>query len=291
VTTLITAPGIYPNLTPDQYHAEPCPAPALSNHVIGILTERTPKHAWAAHPQLGQRPDDRKATAATYRGSLVHRLALGKGSDFALSPYDEYRTNEAKAWRDSTIASGVIPVKEKDYVVAEAMAKIAEDAIEAAVEGEEYETEVVIAWQEETTFGPVWMRGMMDIWVPSLNRIVDLKTCISAADDKVDSLFSRYGYGRQSTFYPRGVEAILGCPGEVQFVDLFVETEYPHCTRTANSSEGMRAGCESEIERAIQTWGQCLYTDDWPGYEHRTVAPSTWKIREWTEAGIDAETD
>lgn len=289
MTALITAPGVYSTITPSQYFAEICPAPAITNSLIGSLVNQTARHAWARHPQLGQPVEQKKSTATQYKGSLVHRLSLGKGSDFALSPYDEFRSNEAKAWRDGMLARDIIPVKQKDYDEAASMAEIAEKAIEIAVDGEEYETEVVFAWIEETPSGPVWARAMADIWVPSLKLIVDLKTCADASDDKVDSSFTRYGYGRQSTWYPRGMDKIHDAPGETRFMDLFIETEYPYCTRTADASEGMRTGCEQEIERAVALWGECLYSDNWPGYEHRRVSPKPWQIGSWLADGIEVD--
>jgi hypothetical protein len=285
----IQSPGIYADMSCDEYFADPCPEPSTSNSINGVLLNRTPKHAWAAHPRLGQRPDDRRETAAKYRGSLVHRLALGKGSDFSISPYDEFRTSEAKAWKKEVTDRGAIPVKQKDYDTAKAMAVIAESAIEDAVEGHEYETEVVFAWQEDTPSGKIWCRGMADIWVPEMQLIVDLKTCISASDDSVDRSFNNYGYARQGTFYPRGFDAINGTPNETRFLNLFVESEYPYCTRTADPSEGMQHGSDGEVDKALRMWGKCLSTGEWPGYSHRRVSPKPWTVQQWMLDGIDME--
>lgn len=291
MSNLIENPGIYPNITTSEYFSDPTPSPAISNHLIGKIVDKTAKHAWASHPKLGQLPEQKKSTVATYRGSLVHRLALGKGQDFAISPYDEFRTNEAKAWKQSALDRDIIPVKQKDYDAAKAMADIAEQAIEEVVEGNEYETEVVFAWVEETPHGPVWAKGMADIWCPALQLIVDLKTCVSASDKSVDGAFSKYGYGRQSTWYPRGFDAILGTPGETRFKDLFIETDYPYCTRTANGSEGYKSGATQEIETALNIWGECLKTGEWPGYDHRVVTPKPWDVQQWLAQGYDVEVE
>lgn len=283
---MIDKPGFYPDLSCDAYFADPCPEPSANSTVIRALTELTPRHAHALHPKLGQRPDDRKSTAAQYKGSVVHRLALGKGSDFAISPYDEYRTNEAKAWRDTTTAKGVIPIKQKDYDAAVTMAEIAEAAIEEAVGGEEYETEVVVIWQEANG---IWCRAMLDVWCPARKLIVDLKTCASASDDSVDRSMMGYGYARQGAWYKRGVETALHAPGEVQFLNLFVETGYPHCARTAQPSAGQMAGCEQEIERALAIWSECLRDNAWPGYGHRVTTPKPWDVQRWIAMGIDVD--
>ncbi len=98
--SLITKPGFYPEITPDEYFAEPCPAPALTNSGIGTLLRYCPAKFAYQHPAIGQPAEERADTAARYMGSLVHRLALDKGDDYVISPFVEYRTKEAKAWRD-----------------------------------------------------------------------------------------------------------------------------------------------------------------------------------------------
>lgn len=279
----------YDQLTPEEYFADPTPKPAINNSIIGILTHKTPLHAWAAHPKLGQRPEDRKSTAATYRGSLVHRLSLGRGDEYAISLYDDYRTKEAREWRDDHVARNVIPVKQKDFDAAQAMADIARKEIERLTEGREYQTEIIMCWKEQTEHGDIWARGMADVYCPSLDLIVDVKTCASASDDAVDHAMTKYGYARQGVWYPRGIDAINGTPGRTRFVDLFVEQDYPFCSRPVYASEGMATGSTAEIERACATWAKCLHSDEWPGYADRTVTPKPWKVQEWMAAGIDVD--
>ena len=44
--------GIH-DIPPREYHADPCPAPSLSRSIAKLLVERSPAHAYAAHPRLG----------------------------------------------------------------------------------------------------------------------------------------------------------------------------------------------------------------------------------------------
>jgi hypothetical protein len=294
--SLIKQPGIYPLITPAQYFDEPCPAPALTSSTISImLNECDAKAAWS-HPAINQPKDDAAKELEKYligsgagkpaqalRG-VVHRMALGKGAEYVVSDWEEYRTKEAKAWRDEAWASGSIPLKPKQHEQAQAMASVMADAIAEATQGEPYETEVVVAWQEPSG---IWCRGMLDIWVPSLGLILDVKTSAGISDDAIDGYFNRWGYSRQSAFYRRGVDAVTG--GASRFDFLFVENEAPWLTRTVDTSEGFRTGSTMEIESAIERWGKCIASGEWSGYGRRTVSPRAWKVKEWLEDGYDVE--
>lgn len=276
---LITAPGIYPDITPEQYFAEPCPAPAMTNTGLGILLKTCPEKFAFAHPAIGQPLAERKSTAAQYRGSVVHRLALGKGSEFAVSPYDDYRKQEARDWKAAVEARGIIPVKAAALEEAQAMAAFMRDAIEAIVDGEPYQTEVVIAWQERG----LWCRGMLDVWCPTKLLALDVKTCAAADDDAIDKAFAN-GYGRQDAWYRRGLSEITGEHGRVRFGFLFVESVAPFASRFAESSEYMRYGSESDCVRGLNQFEECMKAGEWPGYAPRIVQPTAWLARQWEEA-------
>lgn len=298
---LITKPGIYPDITPNQYFAEPCPSPALNGSTISVLLAECPAKAAWQHPAIHQPKDDAAREVEKYLigsgagkpaqalGGVVHRMALGKGAEYVISDWEEYRTKEAKEWVKETWARGAIPLKPKQHEQAVAMASVMTDAINDAVRGEPYETEVVIAWQEDTPSGPIWCRGMLDIWVPSLDLILDIKTAAAISDEAIDGTFNRYGYSRQSAYYRRGVDAITG--GSSRFDFLFVENEAPWLTRTVDTSEGFRTGATMEIESAIETWGNCVASGDWRGYATITVSPRPWKVKEWIESGYDVEVE
>lgn len=298
--SLITAPGLHPSTTPTQYFQEPCEAPALNNGTITVLTNECAAKAAYKHPAIDQPDDDIKKELQRYLvgpevgkpahalGGVVHRLALGKGADYEIGPYEEYRSKEAKEWRDGCIEAGVIPLKQKQFDQAEAMANVMRHAIEEAAEGHPYQTELVIAWQEPNG---IWCRGMLDCYIPALNKIIDIKTAMSISDDAIDRVFNNYSYARQSTFYRRGLDTINGTPGESRFDFLFIENEAPWLSRTADVSEGFRTGCTGEIERAIATWGECLDKGEFPGYGPRTAVPKPWTVGQWAADGIDVEVE
>lgn len=284
---LITAPGFYPSLSPDDYFAEPCPGPALTNSTIRVASKPGAAMAKVAymHPAIGQPPEERKSTAAQYRGSLVHRLALDKGKDFAISPYDAYRSGEAKAWKAGIEAAGQMPVKQGEFDVAEEMAARIRPLIVEACEGHPYQTEVVIAWQEHVPLigdlvVPVWCRAMLDVWCPALGLALDVKTCRAADDDTVDRAFSD-GYAIQDAWYLRGLNALAADTekGRARFGFLFVESEAPYLGRDVSASEGYRHAAKMLIERALWQFARCLHHNEWPGYEPHRAAPTPWFLK------------
>lgn len=287
---LILAPGFFPEITPAQYFAEPCAAPALTNSGIKLLAPAGAAPAKFAHqhPAIGQAPEEIASTAAQYRGRLVHRLSLDKGDDYAISPFDEYRSNDAKAWKADTEARGVMPVKRAAFEEAEAMAAIVRERIVEACEGRPYQTEVVIAWQEKVELRDgtallVWCRAMLDVWCPDLLLALDVKTCADACDDAIVRQFAN-GYATQDGWYLRGLNRLTGETGRARFGFLFVESEAPFLYRPVASTEAFRHGANMEIERALSVFGQCLNADDWPGYADLRVLPPSWLLQRWTAA-------
>jgi hypothetical protein len=280
---LITQPGFYPDLTCDQYFAEPCPAPALTNSGIKLLLNSCPAKFAHGHPAIGQQEAERQNTAAMYRGKLVHRLALDKGDDYAISPYDEYRTKEAKAWRDEARDAGLMPVKRADFNDASVMASAIRESIRTATKGHDYQTEVVIAWQRDMPKGLIWCRAMVDVWCPSLNLALDVKTCADAGDKAVNRAFAN-GYAGQHDWYKSGLEALTGEPGRTKFGFLFVETVAPFLERYAESGEAFRWGAQQLNEYAADTFATCLNAGNWPGYGNFNASPPAWWVNDLTNA-------
>jgi hypothetical protein len=119
---IMIVPGLYHNIAASDYHADPCAEPSLSSSIANLLLAKTPAHARLAHPRLNPEVQE-SPNAAMNLGSVAHEILLGKGGGFSVAPFDDYRTKEARAWRDETIANGRTPIKNDDYVIAGEMAK------------------------------------------------------------------------------------------------------------------------------------------------------------------------
>lgn len=270
---MITAPGLYPELS-DTYHSQRhTPTRALSASGIKCLLNETPLDFIT--------PKDKKSDAMNF-GSVVHALALGKGAKFSVSPFDEYRTKEARQWRDDTIAEGLIPIKADDYDEAETMAAIIRDKIARILGGAPYQTEVPFYWQE----GDTWCQGMLDVWCPDL--LVGLDPKITPyVHRKAAAHMVNMGHDIQGAWYRRGLEAIMPeHAGRIRFANLLIKPEAPYTSRIVMMNEAWRASAESECLRALRIFDRCMATGEWPGYSNdiEMLDIPSWTLKERVEA-------
>ena len=286
---LITEPGIYPDILPSQYFQEPCICPALTNSGIKMLAPvgAAPAKFAYHHPAIGQLPEERNKTVALYMGSLVHRLALDKGDDYAVSPFRDFRTGDARAWKKTQADLGKIVVTEKQFEEAREMAGIIRAKIKEATAGYPYQTEVVIAWNEDVELDGgevqrIWCRSMLDVWCPDLVLALDVKTAIDCTDDALGKWFNK-GYAQQECFYLRGIQRVTGKTKEPRMGFLFVEKEPPYLSRPGFSTDAYRQGKWLDIEAAMKTFATCLRDGVWPGYEPFEALPSLWQVSQWSE--------
>lgn len=287
-------PDLHPDLTPAEYFAEPCPAPALTNSGIGLLLNRSPAHLWRSHPALNPDRATTSATANMYLGSVVHRIALDKGADFDVIDAADFRTKAAQEARDASLGANRIPIVTGKWEQAMAMAMILNERMQDLIGGAPYETEVVFTWLEDGT----WCRGMLDIWVPSLMLAIDLKTTKDASEAALQRTMVNMGYDRQTAWYLRGLDRIFPeHAGRIEFCDLFVETDAPHEANPYWIDAAWRHSSEQECLRALGMFRACLANgkgrDAWPGYPRgkRERSAPTWAALLRMEAAMDSETE
>jgi hypothetical protein len=280
--TLIDKPGLYFDMSCEDYFSDPCPDPSLSNSGIGILLHQSPMHFAAQHPRLNGGVDTCKASAQMHRGSVVHRLALGAGKDYVVIDADAYRTNAAKAARDEAEAQGLCPILAHKFEEAKEQAKAVRQHLDDLLLGEEFLPEVVLAWKIETPHGEVWCRGMMDAWCPTLNTVVDLKATTDASLGAITRRMSQGGYDTQAAWYATGLGHVLGKPGKIRFTTLFCENDPPHGSQAGELDEAWRSSAWDLCEEAVEIFARCLKARQWPGYQRNPVqlSPPDWLIRD-----------
>ena len=76
---IITEPGIY-TMPASDYHADPCAVPSLNNSVAKHLVFKSPAHAHAAHPRLGNEATMRYKRSMSL-GSAAHSGAENSPND------------------------------------------------------------------------------------------------------------------------------------------------------------------------------------------------------------------
>lgn len=264
-------------ISPEEYHADPAPAPSLSASIARTLLDRSPLHAHREHPKLG---GERTPPSATMdRGALIHRLVLGKGADLEIVDAKDWRTKAAKEARAVAHEMGRIPVLARQH----AAAKKAADAILARLvdRGVELtgESEVAIVWREAAATGDIWARGLLDHLLLDRGVIYDLKSTENAHPRACARKIVDLGYDIQAAAYDRALTALRPeLVGRVRFELLFVEHEPPYDVTIARLPGVLRELGERRWLRAVEAWSGCLARDSWPGCSDGTVIlePPGW---------------
>lgn len=267
------APGLYPDLPEDVYHADPCPEPSLSASIAKVLIDQSPRHAWTKHPRLNPAFEPENKTTFDL-GRAVHKLILGRGADLVPVDADAYTTNAAKAARDAAWAAGKTPLKRAEWDQVHAVARAAEAQIglneDLATLRQFGAAEQTLLWFEER-FG-VWCRCRLD-WMPKTGNVfVDVKTTGMSAnpeDFARKALFDQ-GYDVQAAFYRRGIATVLGIP-DARFVFGVVELKPPFAMSAVSLRGSALAMAEAKVEYALGLWSWCLRNDAWPGYPRYTA--------------------
>jgi hypothetical protein len=293
--------GIYPDMPLDHYYADPARADwgSLNASNIPTLRNRSPLHFAVRSPviaaRLGLEMAEDAPNAEMRRGNAMHRIALGKGKEYSVGDFKDFRTNEAKAWKAECAANGTCAILQKDIADIERQAERLREHLKEMFFGEEYLTEVAVLWTEHTAFGDVACRALLDAYCPSLHHGVDLKSTADASDQKVIRRMEQNACDIQAAWYSRGITIAEGLtPNKVQFSTLFGETKIPYGSQPFQLSEGWRESAWEECQIALRIFAQCQEQGRWPGYQRnpKLLAPPPWLVSRRMERqleGIDLD--
>ena len=196
-------------------------------------------------------------------GTLIHAAVLEPlkplGDIAVVSPYSDFRTKEARAWRDEQRELGKIIATQDEVDSAGACQAIfAEDY--ANQFKAKYDTEVAVFGK----IGETEVKGLIDLVPEGLDCLIDLKTTgsIESADNLLRQIVSR-GYHWQAALYLDLWNAASG-EKRTRFVFCFMETEYPHETAWVEIQENLIDIGRAGYMNAIAKWQQCVATNHWP---------------------------
>lgn len=259
-------PGIY-QLDADDYHADPAPAPSLSSTLARLLLNRSPKHAWTAHPKLN--PNWQPVEKKTFDiGRAAHREVLGAGGDWAVIPPEILASNgaastkEAKAFIEDCRARGVTPIKEVEADQVQMMAAIISTRLsDMGIKLDPARSEMAALAEIEGC----WCRCMVDN-APADPRepLYDLKTTTDASPEAVIRTVMTYGYDVQAQHYREVWRAATGETRPFRFI--FVEKEAPWEVAVVELHDEALIMGSKRTRRAREIWANCLRKGDWPGY-------------------------
>lgn len=316
---MIDKPGFY-QITATTYHSDPCPEPSLSSSIAWEIEPSnrkagSPAHAKLTHPRLGGVP--KESSDEMRFGSICHSILLGTGGVFKIAPTfktkqgklsEGFKTDEGQQWKSDCESEGILPILPSEHKSAMECVSKWREQIDAF--GLSYlidqsdkrpcEFEQVVIWKEVKLANndggdhqEVWCRAMLDIFYLRKGEIWDLKTTGSVHPKKIIGKIVDDGLHLRSEFYKRGVEAVLPeLKGKVKFGFLFCSTKAPFLVTPVEQLDGrFRHVGRAQSLQSIQTFGECLRNDSWPGYVSRPIpnleCPSWVFKEEITEENSD----
>ncbi len=268
--------GVY-DLLPEQYHGDPAKEPSLSASLSKVFIDRTPRHGFEKHPRLN--PHFEEEDLMKFRvGSAFHSELLGKGTPIAEFAHKEWRTNAAKADRDQALLDGYTPLTVDQAAKVKLMVQRARyqikgrDELAYAMAGGNPER--VYIWVEETKFGPVYCRMMVD-WTPHSGRyFVDWKTTgVGALHDWGNKTMWDTGCDIQDAFYRRGFKA-HGMDFDACLFAVIEDSE-PHGLMTHRIDPEAQDEADQEVQWAINSFAMCIHSGHWPMYPLQMA----WQIK------------
>jgi len=282
-------------LSSDEYHADPCDTPSLNSTTARVLLTRTAAHAKAQHPRLADVPIEPRSTDAMDMGTAVHQLLL-RDDRIDVEGFKDYRTGEAKAWRDDVRSRGRVPMLTHQWDRAQAIAAAVREQMRGLAEPTPFTAgtpEATITWQDN---GGAMCRARLDWLRDDLTVIDDLKVTSKTADPrKWEKQIWNLGYDVQAAFYIRGVQAWLGDmshPIVPRFRWIVAESVPPYCVSVVTLSDADMFAANIACDRAIELWNQCLESGEWPGYstEPHVASRPGWAAvpdESWADVDVD----
>lgn len=186
-------------------------------------------------------------------GTLIHQAVLGGREKFVISPFDSFRTNAAKQWRDENIKAGNIIITQEEQAAIDAVVQniknhpYSKDYIFA--DGAKYEQEMYAGTEQG-----VDLRGKSDVNIlfdKELLVITDLKTT-----GKFDRFFrdAQYKhYDMQSANYIFIAAAALGInPALIRYKFCVAETEAPYRVEFMNAGIDFISSGERKLFRCVE---------------------------------------
>jgi hypothetical protein len=259
----IAAPGCYAGIPIDFYHGTPTVGPSISSSGLRTIWAKSPAHYWCRSALNPDRVPDEPNDAFDL-GSAAHHWLLGEdrfSESFVLSPYDDFRSKEARAWRDAVRDAGrtVLTAKQMSQIRGMRDGLMRNPLVREAgiLDGL---VERSLFWTDPDT--GVWLRSRPDVIPTASGLFVDLKTTSVVRDD-IAKTIGAYGYAMQAALLRIGCRA-LKIPFE-QFSFVFVEKDPPHCARVVVLKDHELDRGEKCIRAALRIFVDCLASGVWPG--------------------------
>lgn len=290
--------GIHFDVSHAEYHNDCAERPSLSSSIATILTGQSPAHAFLAHPKLGGQPFE--PSNDMDHGSLCHELTmfevkaeltengrtaaiLSSGREIAIGPWDAWRKDEAKEFKEGARARGAIPTLRHKYDAAQETVTNVRERLRLDFDIElDGHSECVVVWVETADDGTeVLCRAQMDHWRPATAMVYDLKFTEDAHPDTCRNKLVPMGYAIQREAYLRAIgKTFPELEGRAEFEFLFCEVGKPYAVCPMPLGGSMCEVGALRWRRAVNLWARCLRENRWPGYARRHAEARPWELQD-----------
>lgn len=286
----ISAPGRYPDLSMDDYHSDCCDAPSLSSSSINTLLSECPAIFWETSPLNPNRVPE-ESTPSFDIGRAAHALVLGEpefAKHFVISPYDDFRTKDARAWRDSETRT---VLKNEAFEAVKAMADAQRRSPQVARAFIDGKPEQSLILKDAAT--GMWLKSRPD-WMPNKiahGFVIDYKSCRTILPRKLSSDVFGYGYHVQAALQFDLTAAVTG-ETPVGVAHVCQEKKPPYLAELRMfSPEHLEFG-RREYRRGLELFARCWEAhlagkplrEAWPGY---TTDPQYFETPRWIAAEME----
>lgn len=287
---MIRREGLYPEITEDEYHADPCESVSVSRSVLKECINKTPMHAFIAHPRL-YTPKKEKTEDKFDLGTAAHSMLLNRGKATIEAPekWKNWTTNAAKQWRADIRESGGTPLLQSQYeqvceMVEAVRSQLPEHGLEHLFVEGKGKPEVCGIW-DDVVGG--WSRCMFD-WLEQDLTITDVKTTDVAIDlESIARHCASMEYEIQDAFYTRCIEHLYPeMAGRVKFRFLFIEAKPPFTILPVFLPNDAKTKGRFRVERGMKLWRECLSSGVWPRHSGK-VGDQTLEYPSWSVAGYE----
>lgn len=258
--TKITAAGQY-DIPIETYLGDCCAGPSVSGSGLVKIEQTSLAHYWWDSYHNPQRePYDSTALAF---GRACHAWVLGEpefNKYFVVSPYEEFRSNEARVWREQQTRTIVKP-DQLDAIKAMNETILKTPLIQNAFKDGKPEQSLI--WQDRET--GIWLKTRPD-WLPSaLKYVPNFKTARSSRPADFTRSAYDLGYHQGAALCIDGLREVLGWKAPSYY---FVAQE-----KTPPYVATLVVMRDTDIEwgrllnrAAIRKLARALDADEWPGY-------------------------
>ena len=260
------SPGIHESVPFELYRSDDIATSDDKHSVIGKAVSKSLITSFAPDPAAWKASPPKVSTKAMRAGSLLDCLLTTPQemkSRYQVSPFDSFRTNEAKAWRDEMQASGteVVTQDQIDTANAQFDAIMRHPVAARLLKGSRRQ----VAFRHKTKYG-FDAKGLIDIVPEDDDTLVDLKTCEPSALESKRSLqrhITDWDYHWQAGAYAEGFSIASG-QERAKFKFIFVSSKAPFRVAVIALPLAAILFGADQYRAGMKRFSECLEEDRWP---------------------------